>query len=71
MAKLYCEIASERTGKHQIGNKFLELKIYYGLKEDPNLLTHILVKPESKTESLQFFQFSTQEPKPIILTVKA
>jgi hypothetical protein len=67
MAKLYCEIESERTGKHQVGNDFLEMKIYYGTKENPKLLTHIFVRAETKEQPVQWFQFSTVEPKPMIL----
>ena len=61
MAKLYCEVSSERTEKHQIGNKFLEVKIFYGSKDNSKLLTHILVKHSSE---IQFFQKNTIEPKP-------
>ena len=70
MAKLYCEISSERTGKHQIGNKFLEVRIYFGSKEDPKLLTHILVKPENNNQPVEFFQFCTQESKAMVLKQK-
>jgi len=62
MAKLYCEVESDRANKHQIANRFLELRIYYGSKEDSKLLTHILVKHESE---VQFFQHNTIEPKPM------
>lgn len=60
MAKLFATVESEKTGKHQIGNKFLEIKIYYGSKDAPKLLTHILVKHGSDVE---FFQHSTVQPK--------
>lgn len=65
MAKLFCGIESERTGKHQIGNKFLELKVYYGSRADPKLLTHILVRPTQ--DKPEFFQYNTVEPKAMIL----
>ena len=65
MANLYLEVESERTSKHQIGNKFLEVKIYYGNKYNPKLLTHILVEHHNPTP--KFFQHSTIEPKPFIL----
>jgi len=65
MAKLYLEVESERTKKHQIGNRFLEVKIYYGNKYNPKLLTHILVKPQSSEP--QFFQYSTVKPKPFVI----
>ena len=65
MAKLYLEVESERTQKHQIGNKFLEVKIFYGSRDNSKMLTHILVKhhnPEPK-----FFQHNTIKPKPFVL----
>ena len=61
MAKLYLEVKSERTEKHQIGNKYLEVKIYYGNKHYPKLLTHILVK--ANNPSVEWFQYSTIQPK--------
>jgi hypothetical protein len=64
MANLYLEVESERTSKHQIGNRFLEVKIYYGNKCNPKLLTHILVKHDNSTP--QFFQYNTVKPKPFI-----
>jgi len=64
MAKLFATIESERTSKHQIGNEFLEIKIYYGSKDAPQLLTHILVKHGS---SIGFFQHNTVEPKPFTM----
>lgn len=54
MAKLYLEVESERTSKHQIGNKYLEVKIYYEDKYNPKLLTHILV--EYRNPMPKFFQ---------------
>lgn len=69
MAKLYCEIESEKTGKHQIGNQFLELKIFYGSKQHSELLTHIIVKPENARETLQFFQYNTIDPKQMVKAV--
>ena len=65
MAKLYLEVESERTGKHQIGNKFLEIKIFYGSKWNPKLLTHILVKHHNPEP--EFFQYSTVESKPFTM----
>jgi len=65
MANLYLEVESERTNKHQIGNKFLEVKIYYGNKYNPKLLTHILVKHHNPTP--EFFQYNTVESKPFTL----
>ena len=62
MAKLYLEVKSERTEKHQIGNRFLEVKIYYGNKLYPKLLTHILVKANNPVE---WFQYNTTQPKPM------
>jgi len=63
MAKLYLEVKSERTEKHQIGNKYLEVKIYYGNKLYPKILTHILVKAINPVE---WFQHSTITPKKMI-----
>jgi len=62
MAKLYMEVESERTQKHQIANKEMEIRIYYGSRENPKLLAHILVKPNG--DSVEFFQKSTIQPKP-------
>jgi len=63
MAKLYLTVESERTAKHQIANKTLEVKIYYGSKYNPKLLTHILVKADNPVE---WFQYSTIDPKKMI-----
>ena len=65
MAKLYVEIESERTQKHQIGNRFLEIKIFYGSRDNSKLLTHLLVEYHNPTP--KFFQHSTIEPKPFVL----
>ena len=60
MAKLFMTVESERTQKHQIGNKYLEVKVYYGSKYYPKLLTHILVKANNPVE---FYQHNTIKPK--------
>ena len=66
MAKLFCTVESDRVDKHQIANKLLEIKVFYGSKDDSKLLTHILVKFSS---DLQFFQKNTVEPKPFTIEV--
>jgi len=65
MAKLYATIESERTGKHQVGNKFLEIKIFYGSRDNSKLLTHILIKHHNPEP--MFFQHNNIEPKPFVL----
>jgi hypothetical protein len=64
MAKLYLEVESERTQKHQIGNKFLDIRIFYGDKYSPKLLAHILIEHHNPTP--KFFQHSTIKPKPFV-----
>ena len=65
MAKLFCTVHSERANKHQIANKELEIKIYYGSKEDSKLLAALYVFP---TEDVpKFFMKSIVDPTPITL----
>ena len=68
MAKLYATIESERTEKHQIANKFLDVKLYYGSKDDSKLLCHIIVEPTDNKP--KFFQYNTVEPSPMIVQPK-
>lgn len=65
MAKLFATVESERTKKHQIGNEFLEILVFYGSKDDSKLLTKILVQYNGN--ELGFFQHNTIEPKPFTL----
>ena len=63
MAKLFCTVQSERTQKHQTANKELEIKIYYGSREDSKLLAALYVFP---TEDVpKFFMKSTVDPTPV------
>ena len=63
MAKLFCTVHSEKTQKHQTANKELEIKIYYGSREDSKLLAALYVFP---TEDVpKFFMKSTVDPTPV------
>ena len=62
MAKLFCTVQSERTQKHQIANKELKIKIYYGSREDSKLLAALYLFP---TEDVPKFMKTTVDPTPV------
>ena len=51
MAKLFCTVHSEKASKHQTANKELEIRIYYGSKENSKFLaTLYVIATEDKPE---------------------
>ena len=65
MAKLFATVESERTGKHQIANGFLDIKVYYGSRDNSKLLSQILVKANG-LDIPEFYQHNTVNPKAFV-----
>ena len=71
MAKLFCTVESEKNEVHKIANRELDIKIYYGDREDSKLAMHIVVSPNPQNphEKPNIFVENRTETKPIILQV--
>ena len=59
MAKLFCTVENERTEKHQIGNKILIVKVFYGSKENSKLAIKMAVFPTEERPIISI----AKEPK--------
>jgi hypothetical protein len=68
MAKLYITAESEKTERHLIANRTLDVRIFYGSREDSKLLCHLVIEPT--TEKPKFFFFSDVQPAKITLPKK-
>jgi hypothetical protein len=55
MAKLYVEVESDRAQKHQIANKYLKIKVFYGSREHSIEALTLLVEATSDEPRVTVF----------------
>jgi hypothetical protein len=48
MAKLFCTITTEKTDNHQIANRFMKIKVFYGSKDDSKETFTVLIEANPK-----------------------